>query len=301
MKITFDSSALENALNSIGGIKSNLGEIRNARVIKNPIELRIQQDGEIVLSAEELLKNLQNKAGLLAIGDTQITIHIYDPFVDGERLMEVPAPNPKFHFTECDKIEEMRSKGRFNRYVPSNRKDGYFLVRPYDQISKQRGEEMNAVLSPCKFCLKALDYEGWAKAKNAREKAVIFEAFDIEKFYEDFVSIFRCLPLYTPETFPDGNYTEDWAKISHETRRKANWVCSCCRVDCSKNTGLLHAHHKDGNRGNNRPSNLEVLCVGCHKARPFHERMHIGAGVKNNLEQLRLDQKIKRLCENCRL
>ena len=298
MKLTFDSSGLEDALRSIGGKKATLGEIRNARVIENPIELRIQREQEVVLTGAELAEQLRNPGGLLAIGNTQVTLHIYDPFVDEFKLSELPADQPKFHMTECRTIEDMRNRGRFNRYVTSVRADGYFSVRPWDEITSKRGEAMEAMLDPCKNCLKSLDYYGWASA-TSQQKNEIMRAFSVEKFYEEFESIFRCLPLYTPETFPDGNYTDDWAKISHETRRKANWVCSCCRIDCSNNTGLLHVHHKDGNRGNNRPSNLEVLCVGCHKARPFHESMYVSSATKNNLEQLRLDQKFKRVCEIC--
>ena len=298
MKLSFDDAGLQKALRSIGGKKATIGEIRNPRVIDNPIELRIQRDGEVVLTGAELSEQLNSPAGLLAIGSTQVTLHIYDPFVDWVKLSEEPADQPKFHMTECKTIEDMRSRGRFNRYVTSNRTDGYFSVRPYDQITGQRGEKMEAVLDPCKNCLKALDYNGWASATHHKKNEILRD-FSIDKFYQDFESIFRCLPIYTVESFPEGNYTDEWAKISHQTRRRANWVCSCCRVDCSENTGLLHVHHRDGNRGNNRPSNLEVLCILCHKARPLHGHMHISAAAKNKLEQLRLAQKLSRHCETC--
>ena len=300
MKLNVDSSGIDKALRSIGGKKASLGELRSARVIDNPIETRIRREGEVVLTGAELGEQLITPGGLLAIGTTQVTLHIYDPFVDEMRLNEVPADQPKFHMTECRTIEDMRNRGRFNRYVTSARTDGLFSVRPFDQISQVRGEKMEAVLGPCKNCLKSLDYDGWASATSG-QKNQILSAFTIERFFEDFEPIFRCLPIYTSDTFPAGDYPEDWAKISRAMRKKSGWICSCCQVDCSDNTGLLHAHHKDGNRGNVRPSNIEVICVACHKARPFHGHMHVSAAAINRLEQLRLSQKLSRLCKVCNL
>ena len=131
----------------------------------------------------------------MAIGNTQVTLHIYDPFVDEFKLSELPADQPKFHMTECRTIEYMRNRGRFNRYVTSVRADGYFSVRPWDEITSKRGEAMEAMLDPCKNCLKSLDYYGWASA-TSRQKNVIMRAFSIEKFYEIRVNIQVPAPLY---------------------------------------------------------------------------------------------------------
>lgn len=301
MPINVDLSGLENALKSIGGKKAEIGSIREITRISDPIELKIIKGGSAVLTGGELIKHLDSSTGLLAIGNTQITLHIYDPFSDKEQLSEQPATKPKFHLTECKTIESMRYKGRFDRYVSSNRRDGHFQVRPYEFDTKVRGNEMEANLTPCKNCLMSLDYNGYAQQNIYSMKERIFSGFSLKIFFEDFETVFRCLPLYTPETFPEGNYTKDWARISYKTRRDANWTCSCCNVCCVDQTGLSHVHHKDGNRGNNRPSNLEVLCLACHKSRPLHGRMHYSPQNKLKLEQLRISQKLPRLCDSCKL
>lgn len=301
MKLDVDFSGLDSALASIGGSKADIGQLRNARQILNPIELQIQQQGSVVLSGAELLENLSTAAGLLSIGTTQITLHIFDPFENEESLSLSPALKTRFHVTECKTIESMRDKGRANRYVSSIRQDGLFEVRPFDNITQLRGEKMEANLQACHYCMMALNYDGYAQEKLKVGRNRVLSEFDLGKFFSDFRSIFRCLPLYTTETFPEGDYPPNWARISWETRAKANWICSCCSINCSKNTSLLHTHHRDGNRGNVRPSNLEVLCLACHKARPFHADMHYSSSNKMKLENLRLAQMKPRLCSSCKL
>jgi hypothetical protein len=301
MRLEIDFSGIEIALSSIGGTKAEIGPLRNARQILNLIELQIIEKRSVVLGGEELAKHLSTTAGLLSIGETQITLHIYDPFfVDKESLSEKPALKPKFHIMECTTITNMRDMGRGNRYVPGNRNDGLFKVRPYDDLTAKRGDEMEAYLQPCQNCLKELNYDDFAYLTN-KGKSKVLSNFDLKNFFEDFESIFRCLPLYTTETFPKGDYSKEWAQISYASRRKANWICSCCKVNCSQNHGLLHVHHKDGNRGNNKPSNLEVLCLACHKACPFHGGMYYSASNKKKLENLRISQKLGRICPNCKI
>lgn len=304
MRLNVDFSGIADALKSIGGQKAQIGSIRNSTQTKNPIELEIIRKGNVILTKDEMIKHLSCSAGLLTVGNTQITLHIYDTFSDIETLSENMAACPKFHITECQTIENMLVRGRFNRYVPSKRLDGFFLVRPYDRHTQVRGDEMLARLLPCKNCLKTLNYNGFAEHANSALKDKIVTDFSVETFFEDNKSIFRCLPLYTPETFPEGNYTNDWARISQKTRCKANWHCSCCNVCCVEQTGLLHVHHRDGHRGNNRPSNLEVLCLACHKSRPLHERMKYRPDFpeeKRKLEQLRISQKLSRHCDDCNI
>lgn len=298
MKLNIDFSGIENARKSIGAEKADIGHIQNTAATVNSIEIRLVQEGEIVLSDKELLAQLTSPAGLLAIGNTQITLHIYDPFNDQETLSAVPADNPKFHICDCKTLENMKHMGKFNRYVTSSRIDGRFKVRPYDPLTKSRDEELEAVLLPCINCLRQLNYQNYNYSDRKRQKDIM-RNFSVEQFFEDSKSIFRCLPLYTQETFPEGNYSPSWAQTSYETRDRAGWICSCCEVNCKKDRGLLHTHHKDGNRGNDRPSNHEVLCLVCHKNKPLHQHMHIKPSERLRLEEMRIRQGLAKHCANC--
>ncbi|MDJ0686436.1 MAG: HNH endonuclease [Alphaproteobacteria bacterium] len=287
MKLSVDLSRLERARASIGAEKARIGDLAARRKRgRNPIEVQLIEKGSVVLSGEELAKVLRFPSGLAAIGNTQITLHILQPFVSKEDLEHVPALNPKFHVYDCDTLERMRTEQRFNRYVSTAEPSGRFLVEPWDRALRIRGERMEAVLKPCRYCLKALDYDGYS-SKSPFERTQLVENFDLRKFFENYEHIFRCLPVFTTENFPDGNYTSDWARISEARRRQANWICSSCTVDLKDNRGLLHVHHVDGNRGNNKPSNLKVLCCVCHQKQPRHGHMYVGKNDRAIIDRLR--------------
>jgi hypothetical protein len=240
--------------------------------------------------------------GVLERKSEQITLHILEPyFKDKESLEQIPALDPKFHVSpDCTTLEHMLNIGRYDRYVPSERHDGYFPVRPYDRVTDTRGEEMSAVLLPCMHCLREINYKGFNSKSPVGKKSVV-EKFNIEEFFDEYKPIFRCRPLYTSDTLPHGGYTSDWADISSKHRALHDWTCSCCGVNCGETRGLLHVHHRDGNRGNNRPYNLIVLCLPCHKSQPLHGRMRYTLSEKTKLEQLRISQKLPRKCETCNL
>jgi len=79
-----------------------------------------------------------------------------------------------------------------------------------------------------------------------------------------------------PRLRPDG-YTEDWPSISWAMRREARWKCRGCGVNLRGARHLLHVHHKNRNKQDNRPINLIALCVVCHCAQPRHGRLERAA------------------------
>lgn len=69
----------------------------------------------------------------------------------------------------------------------------------------------------------------------------------------------------------DGRYVKDWEYVSYQLRSAKDFVCESCGVDLSKHTYLLHVHHRDHDKGNNRASNLLVVCALCHAE--YHPHM----------------------------
>lgn len=61
------------------------------------------------------------------------------------------------------------------------------------------------------------------------------------------------------------DYTQDWMAISRRTRESVDWFCEECNRDCSNEKSKLHVHHRDGDKQNNSPDNLQVLCLKCHE------------------------------------
>lgn len=76
----------------------------------------------------------------------------------------------------------------------------------------------------------------------------------------------------TPRLRPDG-YTADWPSVSWAVRREARWRCQACGVNLRGARHLLHTHHKNRNKQDNRPVNLIALCVICHCSQPRHGRL----------------------------
>ena len=288
MKLDINLQRLEQARASINASKAELGNISgNGSIDRSPSELKgeLFGRGSLVLSGKELDKVLHFPAGIAAIGNTQITLHIFHPFAALDELQEIPSPKPRYHVADCLTLKLMRQAGRFDRYVSTAKTDGRFRVKPWDRETRTRGDEMRSKLAPCQNCLKFLNYDGF-KEKTHPERRLIQNDFDIQKFFKNYEPVFRCLPLYNPDNFPEGNYTSDWARISEGLRIRANWKCKDCLVDLSDHRNLLHVHHKDGNRGNNNSSNLEPLCCVCHQKKPFHQGMHIESKHRRLIEQL---------------
>ena len=84
---------LENLRKSIGANKSKIINLRSFRhsIRANPIEIQLEEKGKVLLSADEVEKYLSFPAGLATIGNTQVTLHIYQPFEDKDEL-SLPLP-----------------------------------------------------------------------------------------------------------------------------------------------------------------------------------------------------------------
>ena len=302
MPIQVDLSSLVNLRQSMGAPLGQVDlRITTLPPITTTFEQDLDRDGYVVFDGEDIWNHITIEGGLLALGDRQVTLNILQPFCAEEPLSEVPAngPNvPRFHMADCRTLEHMRESGLGNRYVISQRREAQFRVQPFIEETHDWGEVMFSNLVPCRNCLSALDYEGWRNlATNAR--GVIVNNFDLEQFFVTFRPIFRCLPLYNVDTYPGGNYTTDFARISLQFRRSKNWRCDCCQLDLSDHRGLLHVHHIDHIRANNVRTNLRALCAECHKAQPYHGLMHIQPQERNLLRELRQTQRGAASCANC--
>ncbi len=72
--------------------------------------------------------------------------------------------------------------------------------------------------------------------------------------------------------FIDGLSKSTISRLTKEILEKEKrnlFLCEKCKV--ISNIELLR-HHKDRNRNNNDPSNLEILCISCHSFEHLEER-----------------------------
>lgn len=173
----------------------------------------------------------------------------------------------RFHLCNCHTVQEMIRSGRGSRYVATSRDDGLFTVTPQGwQYGKAREYEL--YLDLCNNCKNILISRG-----------MYFSNFSLKEFYS------RYQPDI-PQTFkrPEQvQVTEQYApnqqEISQAYKQKVSYRCQLCQVDCSAHPEFLNLHHKDGDGNNNKPENLSVLCIDCHRHQPFHSQMN---NHKNN-------------------
>ena len=167
----------------------------------------------------------------------------------------------------------MKRQGRFqSRYFVSRRTDGKFkvnLLRGNEITERDKLVEMKV----CKNCLDKLSYMGYSNQNEFSERNRVYNNFKISEFLNSYGSKIYTVPQHDVDTAPINMYSDDFYKISYNYRKSKNWKCEQCGIDFTYDKKNLHTHHIDGNKANNRFSNLKALCYNCHSKQPKHEQM----------------------------
>ncbi len=300
MKLEIDLSKLINARHSMGAEEISL-DVTKPEL--SPLESQLKESGKVVLQGKELFKELKFPYGLTAIGNTPVTVHIYEPRPLWKWKKKDEAPEPRFHVFECEKIKEMIAKKEFSkRYVSTSHEDetdATFSISPWNPESERNEGEEEKKLKICRYCLDGLHYDGYSKDLSKREKKEIVENFDLFKFWAEHKPMFWTLPSPTADDYPR-DYPSNWAEKSRQLRRDKGWKCECCSVLLKAKKELLHSHHKDRDHYNCEPSNLASLCIICHKARHRDfSAMRIANEDKEAIRKARTDQRLDIICSNC--
>lgn len=237
---------------------------------------------------EVTLEDLENSNGLLSVKGFQILLFIPDngPSVSAV-LSGEPEKGRRFHVADCRTLERMRREKRFERYKVTNNLSGSFHIHGKDSVTGQTMEG-EARLLVCQNCLTYLNHKNF-KGKSRNDRASIVERFDIGEFFASYSSLFRRLPRNNG--FLDGaGYSDDWERISLAYRKAKDFVCENCGVDLSDHKRLLHTHHINGNKRDNRDANLRALCMDCHRKEPMHNHMQVRHRDMQLINQLRRKQ-----------
>ncbi|WP_394151532.1 HNH endonuclease [Vibrio maritimus] len=285
MKINISFSALEAAVQ-----KMNPGEIVKFEVTQS-LEARDPVDISLGVGLEVDITDVEVTAGLLSYKGRQVLLYIRDHGTGVRKALDDGSSGRKYHLADCKVLQGMREKGRFERYVVTNDTSEQFLVTGYDRFTNEQLEG-STDLKVCKTCLNHLNYKGYQSGGNRTD---IFSKFTMDEFFSTYSSHFEFMPSRNAEKVDDG-YTKDWSIVSSNYKASKSYTCESCHVTLDKfeHKRLLHTHHVNGVKSDNRTSNLKALCADCHSKQRFHEHMFVPRNDKQTIIELRKKQTIIR-------
>jgi len=178
---------------------------------------------------------------------------------------------PRFHVTNCNKLKEMRSNNRYERYVVATRETGIFRINVM-QPNSRRYRELDRNLRVCQFCLDTLNWDNFSTNRLSRiARTAIVQAFTLEQYFSIYQKTFIPeVPQHTSDTAPKNDYTADFQKIAAAIKKKRGYQCEECEIDLTDNSRYLHAHHRNGLQYDNQESNIALLCIEHHANQPYH-------------------------------
>ena len=220
--------------------------------------------GEVEISIDEI----KTKDGVFDYKGRKVIVYIRDQYA------KYHSRGYKFHLTKCAAINNAFQNRRNSRYVVSLRTDGQFKINLLEDsvvIKKDLIEPMKV----CRYCLGQLDYMQY-KVHTTKIKTRICNDFDLEEYF----SMFNTTTL-SPGGFRNANnaplnvYSKNFHLKSKTIREKRNYECNDCGINMSKqeHRKFAHVHHRDGDKSNDNPNNLEVLCIECHSNQASHGRL----------------------------
>ncbi|CAM3679830.1 HNH endonuclease signature motif containing protein [Polynucleobacter antarcticus] len=204
--------------------------------------------------------------GTLIFDGRRVLIHIRDVADHGGR-----THIPRFHISNCRTLIEMKSSGRFEKYVVAEAEDGNFYIR------YNTGPLKITKLDVCQNCLENLAWDGFFNQMSKNSRSAIVSKFSPKRFFEKYPkSLHPVVPVYTSATAPINDYPENWDQISRELKRQLRYRCQQpgCGIELSEELkNFLHVHHKNALKNDCRPENLVCLCIGCHANQPNHSHI----------------------------
>ena len=282
MKLNVDLSDLHAAVRRMGAEPVAFSLESQAKPLDS-IDIKLEEGIALPLNEVEIHN------GLLGYKGRQVLLYIQDQGNQIKQVLAEGSQGKKFHIADCKTLKNMRTKGRFERYVVTNSLEGKFYVFGEDWHTRQKIEG-HAQLQVCQNCLETLNYKG----AQHRRKFEIAQNFDIQEFFLTYSSFFSHLPRRWAGRKEEEDYTADWPDISQHYKASKNYTCESCQLDLNAHKQLLHSHHRNGVKSDNRESNLMALCAACHRQQPHHGHLYVSPGDMQTFDRLRREQNLLR-------
>lgn len=177
---------------------------------------------------------------------------------------------PRIHTCRCQTINAfMNSSGSIPEYRVAE--TDTVMVLNWDNNNEET-EVSNLPL--CKFCASMLFNNKIQNSKDFEEilsRAATREPTELELDYY--------------------GYVKDWEEISLAYRTKLNFTCERCGTHVKDfDHAFIQTHHKNGDKTNNKETNLECLCIHCHANVDDVHRRNFSIGGKPVMLQKYLEK-----------
>ena len=265
-RLEVDLSTLRAAVDVMGARDIDVGDIVGGEEggWEGPVWEDI--DDELMGGIDIELESVEHSNRVLEFKGRQVVLFIPDHGWRVRDALENGERGKRIHVAWCRTLEDMKARGRYERYVVTTSIGPRFPISGRDEI--EASIEGEAELKVCMNCLKCLRYRGYTGGRGP-----IWRSFRLEEFYETYRTFFPEMPTRWAGA-PEG-YSDDWSRVSRNYRALRSWTCEECSVKLGDATDLLDVHHRDGVKSNNAESNLKVVCRLCHAREPSHG--HMGA------------------------
>ena len=154
---------------------------------------------------------------------------------------------PRFHICKCDTIDEFINSGGFRQhYVRAN-------SEPVPVYNMDTGDYLQIDELPlCSNCRRIISSYGNISSTEFVELLKSANDNNDENYEGVELDLF--------------GYTKDWDMISKLYREKHSYTCENCglKIDDDYDRQYIHVHHINGDKLNNKESNLKCLCLYCH-------------------------------------
>jgi hypothetical protein len=156
---------------------------------------------------------------------------------------------PRFHIRKCSTIQSFIDSGSFKaEYRRANSESV-----PVRNIDDRYREMMIEDLPLCKNCLSMVG-EAYKGMTTSDFVEILKQAEESSESNKDSTEV---------DIF---GYVKGWEEISTAYRSLRNYTCERCGIQITNpfDYHYMHTHHRNGDKTDNKQSNLECLCIRCH-------------------------------------